>query len=138
MIILDLLIMREIKFRGKSNDGKGWLYGDLVRHTRGMMAIVPSWKDSYLCCGDYEVYEQTIGQYTGHHDMNNEEIYEKDIVKCEDSLVANNYGIGVVEWNDRYCAFFVHPINNPNLYMLSKDYSYTIVGNLYDNPELLR
>nr|DAT76494.1 MAG TPA: hypothetical protein [Caudoviricetes sp.] len=35
---------REILFRGLSNQGKGWLYGDVVRNVEGAVAIMPPYQ----------------------------------------------------------------------------------------------
>lgn len=58
--------MRTIKFRGKSIDGKEWLYGDLVSSAdKRRFAILVNDKESYDEC---EVAPETIGQFTGLHD----------------------------------------------------------------------
>lgn len=129
---------REIKFRGKASK-KNWVIGGYLEiydsHCNTLAKIMKSLSlDSE---GAYIVKKDTVGQFTGLHDKNGKEIYEKDIVRFGGFIGKPDFDLGVVEWFDRLCAFVVHPIDNPNLYVLCKDYAYTVVGNVYDNPELI-
>lgn len=139
--------MREIKFRGKRIDNGEWIYGDLIID-----------EDRYYIClqvndnikrDDYEVYmievdPNTIGQYTGLHDKNGKEIYEGDIVDI-DNNVALTFGVkarGKIQYvggmflvSDGKNISIVH-----SLFILT-DTNYNlrgeVIGNIYDNPELL-
>lgn len=122
--------MREIKFRGKHIhslpqnehlDGR-WVYGYLCNE---------NYINSPELEGEFLVSAESIGQYTGLHDVNGKEIYEGDIVRFDD---CSNYPIF---WDSDYCAFgscwysdFDHISEYRNVKM-------EVVGNICDNPELL-
>lgn len=136
---------REIKFRGISIDE--WVYGMLCKVNEGdtehgepiKYKIQTEEKEygEYVQC--FITDEKTIGQYTGLHDKNGKEIYEGDIVKVNDEIIAE------VIWENDYLGYFLY-VNEENsidsfengeqpLY----DYwgSIEVIGNIYDNPELL-
>lgn len=113
--------MREIKFRGRDDEGQ-WHFGFL------------SWYSDVLACicdgADYEVDPETVGQSTGLRDANQREIYEGDIVKF--TKPAYTDVPVVITWEDG--AFMV----DHDLYLGGRDLSrVTVIGNIYDNPELL-
>lgn len=125
--------MREIKFRGKLVNSNEWAEGNLCKRVDDTYIITPD--ETVL--GKYgKVDKNTIGQYTGLHDKNRKEIYEGDILRFSDVDTA------VVEWNSEYGSFTVKPIQD--YYFDSEILGHTIeynkvevIGNIYDNPELL-
>lgn len=130
--------MRTIKFRGKSIDGKEWLYGDLVSSVdKKRFAILVNDKENYDEC---EVAPKTIGQFTGLYDCDGNKIYEGDIVKWEkDGLMYlvkfwdGMFYASVKECNDGiFGGFPLHTLTKHD------DRKCEIVGNIYDNPELLK
>jgi uncharacterized phage protein (TIGR01671 family) len=81
------------------------------------------------------VDEITIGQYTGLKDKNGKEIYEGDVLK---DLGHDRY-YWITSFNNG--SFIGIQSNcqtwNVNLYTLCK-YPLEIIGNIYENPELLQ
>jgi uncharacterized phage protein (TIGR01671 family) len=142
--------MREIKFRGKDCSGQ-WVYGDLIhkRHDKESVLI-----QDYTGLGS-DVDTITIGQYTGLKDIHEKEIYEGDIVEwvffyerlganmgvIEDDTIVK----GIIRW--RQGGFVLEVIENDfedaGYYSISALYTDTesdveIIGNIYDNPELIK
>ena len=122
-----------IKFRGKFPKTGEWLYGDLIRNVEGAFAIVPPYEismNNYY--RNYVVDKETIGQYTGLKDKYGREIFEGDILcyrdaKFQTHIVYHNGGFYFSHFGGTtFTAIGDHEINK-----------YTVVGNIYDNKELL-
>ena len=73
----------------------------------------------------------TVGQFTGLYDREDNEIFEGDIVRTS---VAKD-DIGLVEWHSEHAAFVVHMKGSSQWYPLDKGDK--IIGNVHDNPSLL-
>lgn len=146
---------REIKFRGKSiNNGK-WLYGYLGEAKGKILQSIYRNKvifenlewfntDNFgWVVNDYMVEEKTIGQFTGLHDKNGMEIYEGDILR---SVKFKNIA-HLIEYDEKEAAFIAVQINkNRGTYLEGRCHVYQdwlnkypkiVIGNIYDNPELL-
>lgn len=137
--------MREILFRGKTEYEKGkfkWVYGYFTNYFGSIIQE----KDI-----KYEVKEETVGEFTGKYDRNEKPIFEGDIVKVTSEY--NKYYLhkfevkfgecgnsGYPEFG--YLGFYFDEISNAQklrtdiLYWLN-DYNCEVIGNIYDNPELL-
>lgn len=83
--------------------------------------------------GDY-----VLMQYTGLRDKNGREIYELDIVKA---VSQGSHAVCTVKWGQGRVGFFLHaPGICWNLSGGGKDYdqeTVEVIGNIYENPELL-
>ena len=134
---------REIKFRGWGIHVKRWIFGDLLTASEDGRAIqYYDEEDGWMCDN---VNEKTIGQFTGFYDTNGQPIFEGDILKCRIKKFGHiPYVVGY-----RLGLFETRP-NNQNLassplkYLLNDDdegtalKSWTVIGNIHDNPELLK
>lgn len=134
--------MREILFRGKSKARGEWYHGNLDVNITGICIITPD--DTPI--GKYgQVDPETVGQFTGLTDKNGKKIFEGDIgrYKQTDGAKINGYPmicIGKVVYNEKTASFAVDSkdeIGAKNYdYFPIKDFE--IIGNIHDNPELLK
>lgn len=82
-------------------------------------------------------------QCTGLKDKNGKLIYEGDIVKYLGGTVNKKFVKYITKWNDNMGQFYISKIN-PNEYDNWKDWhlgrhdlDYEVIGNIYENSELL-
>ena len=121
--------MREIEFRGKLINGGKWSYGNLCIKKTGTAIITPD--DTPI--GVYgKVTSDTIGQYTGLKDKNGKKIFEGDIVKA---FYYETEVIGKIEFIYGTFALTNSGISDNQLFIFEK---LEVIGNIWDNPELLK
>ena len=151
--------MRVIKFRGKikakdfrvklamagkpKNEGE-WTYGEV--HLQSTIPHIHEGMDKYPIDVD------TVGQFTGLKDKNGKEIYEGDIVYSEFADGSNC--MFLVGWNNKLSCFGVMNEYNYRSKQLGYDFPefdnhlfievlknskiFKIIGDIHDNPELLK
>lgn len=142
------MIMRQIKFRGKRADNGEWVYGDLENNRAKSVARIHSYDGDGNYIGQNVVDAESIGQFTGLHDIKGDEIYEGDILDSKTSDFAPNGYSFICKWIDSGFALIyqgrtygVKERNNwMNKYPLcQKNVEDLIIrGNVFDNPELLK
>lgn len=142
------MMSREILFKGKRKDNGEWVegyYEELPAYdgTTTPKIVTPA-KDT----DDYNrwsfVLPDTVGQYTGLKDRNGTKIFEGDIVQ---GIAYSSQWRGVIIWIEKIASFglqCVHNIAWENCSILKRaangmndEFTAEIIGNIYDNPELL-
>lgn len=153
--------MREILFRGKSksiNKGK-WIEGYIVKLGKESFSD----PERYGICNKAipiggsavcynlkidEVIPETVGQYTGLTDKNDNKIFEGDIISAitldtgKEQTAVVCFGNFIDENNgDEYIGFFIEfdgiKTTITQLAMEECKNRIEVIGNIYDNPELL-
>ena len=119
--------MRDILFRGKRTDNGKWVYGLLCR-VGDTYANIRRMDTEVL----YSVLTNTIGQFTGLTDKNGKKIFEGDIISCG---YLCDFFVEYSEEDAEYWANFGDSIGSLHTYFDPK--RATVIGNIYDNPELL-
>lgn len=129
--------MREIKFRGYSKEkliGSQWIangYGvskiNYIDGTSSVYLLTPY--------GDYLVEEDSIGQYTGVKDKSGKEIYEGDIIKYSHSIVGTIFREVRIKYGMWGIEGMTKGTQIPFANLLENEYE--VVGNKFENPELL-
>ena len=131
--------MREILFRGKTEQGK-WLYGYLVKgnYNTGFGII-----EDHIDTGMQYVKEETVGQFTGLMDKNDKKIFEGDIVKDG----AHTFKVCYYDY-----GWFCYCVSSKGYILPLHKYfrigqwdncenndfrKLEVIGNIHDNPEFL-
>ena len=118
--------MREIKFRAwnKSLNANG-----------GMIWNVPIFNGKYFDAYKMETHDHPLMQYTGLTDKNGKEIYEGDILKDTLGWVFE------VRWDDesgRFLGYHSKPRGDIYICYVGREPASTIIGNIWENPELMK
>lgn len=133
--------LRRIIFRGKDAVNGEWYYGDLVRSRINGQCFIHTYNADGIYIRAFEVVPETVGQYTGLKDDKGSAIYEGDIIDIYDSeyethdkneVAFKNGVFGVANWTGNLTTLFFFMRNSGD-----SEYSVEVVGNVYDNKELL-
>ena len=140
--------MRQILFRGKRTDGNGWAYGNYIECRKSWHKLHPhkAWivTDArsnggwFAINGRCPVFDDTVGQCTGLIDKEANLIFEGDILRM-DSFTPPNCEVKFIE--GAFCLVFPEPgpawpVDIHYIQHANKPQA-TVIGNIYDNPELL-
>jgi len=126
--------MRNIIFRGRSISHHGkkeeWVYG-FYSNYKGVNGRTHYISDDNG--NSIAVRGETVGQYTGLTDKNENRIFEGDIVSLESIKSRINK---VVCWNEERATYDVVDCGKSRMELYAF-FRCEIIGNIHDNPELL-
>lgn len=138
--------MREILCRGKKKKNNEWIEGRIVGEgtviiPKGQLFYIDVTIDKFDAHNDlksYFILPETAGQFIGLTDKNGKNIFEGDIVNCK----TTNYYFEcfAVEWCQEQCRFVIANDKNDEIrsFPIDENFEYEVIGNIHDNPELLR
>lgn len=133
--------MRTIKFRGKNLDGE-WVCGFYVEEERQTLNGFE--KKHFIVNDGYDyVKPDTVGQFTGLYDKDGKEIYEGDIIKYTHEIcIEDGHGtyVGAVSFCEGvFCLHEDSDCTVATAIYESEEYGgICVIGNIHDNPELLK
>lgn len=131
--------MREILFRGKRKDNGEWVYGCFVK---SLSSTVHGYiMESHTDMPAAKVILKTVGQYIGKTDKNGQKIFTDDIVRFK---VFDNTFIGEIAFNTetlandiRFNLVTISGETKTHRILCSLCDDIEVIGNVFDNPELL-
>lgn len=153
--------MREILFRGKRANNKEWVEGGIIPldADSGYVFIA----EPFLSASTLPIYEiikhhthlvipETVGQYTGLTDKNGKRIFEGDILLVKTTLDSvdkvtrdDEYIVkGIVVFNEGHFELDGEGLilftywGGKSLFKAAHFKEYEVIGNIHDNPELLK
>ena len=121
---------REILFRGKRKDNGEWVEGFYFENFDKCYIMSTKYLDNPITKFIFEVIPETVGQYIGLPDKKDKKIFEGDIVRERGGESYQGY----------YEIDNVLTVKIPDIlvnFEMSYDCEYKIIGNIYDNPELI-
>lgn len=132
--------MREIIFKGKRKDSGKWVEGYYVKKydLLGKRHLILN-VDNYVRWECVEIVPETLCQFTGLCDKNGKKIWEKDILMAHlDESYPEDVTYETVEWNAAgWVGHETDSIDRQYLDEFDLEY-FEVVGNIFDNPELLQ
>lgn len=149
---------REFEFRGKLSHSGEWVYGSLLKIDSKYHIVTESdmYEDGHHICQESDtptwVDPDTVGEFTGIMDKHGKKIFEGDIllwtrksVHIEGSPIQDFSDKCIIYYDNDKCGFKFRCKLDCGSCVGSLDFSderakesyIEVIGNIYDNPELL-
>jgi len=141
--------MRKTQFRGQRATDKTWVFGDLLVRGIDYDYVIRTCQENSAASQVVRIIPETMGEYSGVEDLNLTPIFEGDIVESRISENKLDWKRWKVIFEDGCFAFesVTKSVKSRKKYrfkvnMLCSDevrfYGLVVVGNIFDNPELLK
>ena len=132
---------REILFRGKRVDNGEWIEGYFLpgnerKSLHPCIFVYLPETQSFEC---FDIDIDTLSEYTSLTDKNGTRIFEGDIVKQEFSKFRQGTN-GICEFHDSSFGLKIKDLGIEKFlpFACICNATYEVVGNIHDNPELLK
>lgn len=132
--------MREILFRGKHIGDGEWIYG--VPVSNDFVTCIFKLMDDISEQRGFEVYPETVGQFTGLYDKNGTKIFEGDICKYRfDYNPTDETGtkerMGRVFWHEMQASWAIYSspeefVSNDLFQYIEYGNTVEVIGNIHD------
>lgn len=128
---------REILFRAKREATNEWVYGYFVNEYDDFQIYIQP--QIITQSGREYINENTLGQFTGLTDKNGTKIFENDILQVNCRCHGNEIGRVCIYYKYAMylCDVIYGDIDFDTLGMLNANYQLEVIGNIYDNTELI-
>lgn len=129
------------KFKGFSERLNKWVYGYLVEDCMIVNGIIEA-NRQYISIERWEtVVPESVGQFTGKQDVKQNEIYQGDLLSVQITRSANKavtivFEEGAFGVKDELFGWGYQKQFYP-LKTIMDNHKVEVVGNIYENPELM-
>lgn len=134
-----------VLYRGIRKDNNEWVYGGIfVQEENDVKEYAVYILTSSLdyVCNAYEVYPNTVGQYTGEVDGSGNKIFDGDIIDASNEwwyaagYAGHDEPFILVKWNQAECGFAPFSTYDSDCGVWMNAKGCKVIGNIYDNPEI--
>ncbi len=118
--------MREIKFRAWDE------FHGLMEYNVNVNRGKPVKQGYQWFNAENTVHDSELMQFTGLKDKNGKEIYEGDVLENSEDVR------GVLRYVTKHAGLLIHCFLDEQYYYIGHAHKYKVLGNIYENPELLK
>ena len=129
--------MNNFKFKAWDTKEKRMISHEELIKRSGIMDYL----DDYI-----DVFNEMIGnyssnriylQYTGLKDKYTNEIYDGDLIDCGDRICIVRWNVPNATWDSVFVRYKEGELNSNGITCVEWKYRAIVIGNLYNNPELV-